>query len=340
MATATAIGAPLPLLHDQFRGRRSSSCRNLRVGPNSFRSSPGTSLERALFSFLPSSRTIVKAQAGEREGDAGDSSPYSVLAAMRSPHNEIVVVDTPDSRVLLLDSTHNIHSMLNKEQKWTGSYWDEFASLPAIIPKGPIAILGLGAGTAAHLMLDSWPSLKIEGWEIDEILIDMAREYFGLSVLEGCTEAGGSLSIHIGDALSSDVAVEGGFAGIIVDLFSDGKVLPQLQEDATWLEIKKKLMHHGRIMVNCGGAHPEVSSSSDQAKLNASLSGSWIQNPTIKALCRVFPGELSWKRMAEKDSDNYLALTGPLPNLDAWSTMLPTPLNLGVKQWRDCELAP
>lgn len=27
-----------------------------------------------------------------------------------------------------------------------------------------------GGGTAAHLMLDLWPSLQLEGWEIDEIV--------------------------------------------------------------------------------------------------------------------------------------------------------------------------
>lgn len=27
-----------------------------------------------------------------------------------------------------------------------------------------------GGGTAAHLMLELWPSLQLEGWEIDEIV--------------------------------------------------------------------------------------------------------------------------------------------------------------------------
>lgn len=27
-----------------------------------------------------------------------------------------------------------------------------------------------GGGTAAHLMLDLWPSLQLEGWEIDYIV--------------------------------------------------------------------------------------------------------------------------------------------------------------------------
>lgn len=44
-------------------------------------------------------------------------------------------------------------------------------------------------------------------------LIDMAREHLGLSDLERLTEAGGSLSVHIGDAFSPSVSVEGGFAG-------------------------------------------------------------------------------------------------------------------------------
>ncbi|KAH7663183.1 Spermidine synthase protein [Dioscorea alata] len=164
--------------------------------------------------------------AAEEDGDAS----FSVIAALQSQYNEIVVVDTPESRVLLLDSTHNIHSLLNKEQKWTGSYWDEFVSLPAIVPPGPIAIFGLGGGTAAQLMLRSWPSLQLEGWEIDGILIEIAREYFGLSGLEKPTEAGGFLSVHIGDALSQSATVPGGFAAIIVDLFCDGKILPQLKE--------------------------------------------------------------------------------------------------------------
>ena len=49
----------------------------------------------------------------------------------------------------------------------------------------------------------------------------------------------------------------------------------------TWLQIAKKLMPGGRIMVNCGGADFEES-----------LSSSWVQNPTVKALCSAFPGQV------------------------------------------------
>ncbi|PPD84651.1 hypothetical protein GOBAR_DD18427 [Gossypium barbadense] len=113
----------------------------------------------------------------------------------------------------------NVHSVLQKgDEKWTGSYW--------------------GGGTAAHLMLDVWPSLQLEGWEIDEILIDKAREYFGLSNLEKCNDVGGQLQVHIDDAFSHEQHRPSGYAAIVIDLFSDGKVLSQLQESYYRAEVE------------------------------------------------------------------------------------------------------
>lgn len=52
------------------------------------------------------------------------------------------------------------------------------------------------------------------------------------------------------------------------------------------MEIAKKLMPDGRIMVNCGGADAAVSLADDMGL------SSWVQNPTIKALCAAFPGQV------------------------------------------------
>ncbi|KAG5563634.1 hypothetical protein RHGRI_006173 [Rhododendron griersonianum] len=255
---------------------------------------------------------------------------------------------------------------------------DEFASLPAIVPRGPIAIFGLGAGTAAHLMLDLWPSLELHGWEIDQILVDKAREYFELSDLEKRTPTGGILHVCVGDALSPSVNVSGGYAGIVVDLFSDGKVLPQLQEVSTWLELHGKLMPNGRFMVNCGAANDGLSDTTSPESW--SIDRSWVQNSTIRALCQAFPREvggyldaymnqviaehcddqraiasaldsstaegkgeddvkwilLNWKKMPKEEGENYVALTGPLPDLATWSAVLPDRLSMTVNQWRPC----
>lgn len=250
------------------------------------------------------------------------------MTAVRSSYNEIVIVETREYRALLLDSTQNVHSIVNKgPDKWTGSYWDEFVALPAIIPTdGLVGILGLGGGTAAHLMLDAWPGLDLEGWEIDEVLIDRAREYLGLSALE---RPHGRLEVKIGDALAPSPESLGRYAGIVVDLFGDGRVLAELEEEGTWAELKGRLMPGGRIMVNCGGI--------DRVRL--SWASPWELNQTIKAMTAVFGGggggggggELSWKKT---EGDNYMALTGPLPDLEAWAGLVPSRLRENVRQWR------
>ncbi|XP_065847897.1 uncharacterized protein [Euphorbia lathyris] len=219
-----------------------------------------------------------------------ESEEYHVLSAIKSEYNDILILDTPNARMLLLDSTHAVHSILNKDHhKWTGSYW--------------------GGGTAAHLMLSLWPSLHLE--------------------------AGGILHIHIRDALSSSGNDSGRYAGIIVDLFSEGKILPQLQEVATWLKLNDRLMAGGRFMVNCGGVY-ETSSPK-------SVDENWVNNSTLKALSEAFPGQVSWKRLPETQGANYLALTGPFPDLTLWSTNVPPhpfPLSENVRKWKPCATFP
>ncbi|KAG2238442.1 hypothetical protein Bca52824_092322 [Brassica carinata] len=51
-----------------------------------------------------------------------------------------------------------------------------------------------------------------------------------LSELDKLTSKGGSLRVLIDDALSLSEDVSGKYAGIIVDLFADGKDLDQLQQ--------------------------------------------------------------------------------------------------------------
>lgn len=63
-------------------------------------------------------------------------------------------------------------------------------------------------------------------------------------------------------------------------------LISTLLQVETWLEIAKKLMPDGRIMVNCGGADAAVSLADDMGL------SSWVQNPTIKALCAAFPGQV------------------------------------------------
>lgn len=47
--------------------------------------------------------------------------------------------------------------------------------------------------------------------------------------------------------------------------------------------------------------------------------------------------QLCWKKMPKGKGDNYLALTGPFPELLSWSAVVPEPLRASVKEWRPYE---
>ncbi|CAA0407546.1 unnamed protein product [Arabidopsis thaliana] len=277
-------------------------------------------------------------ESGIEQDEEEEEEEFTVVTAVKSRYNEIVIVDTFASRYLLLDSTRNVHSVINKGgQNWTGAYWDESACLPPIIPNGPIAIYGLGGGTAARLILELWPSTELEGWEIDEILIEKARDYLGLSELEIPTSKGGRLCIHVDDALSPCQDDSKRYAGIIVDLFADGKVLDQLQEIPMWLELASRLMPNGRLMVNCAGIETEVKNGKPELVLDDLA---WMLNSTVKILSEAFPGQVSWKRTPDSEGLNFVALTGGLPDLSDWSSKVPVRLSESVKLWKLCETVP
>lgn len=258
-----------------------------------------------------------------QQEDSEEEEKFEVLTSTQSEYNKIVMLESKKCKVLLLDDSGNVHSILYKNQIWSNSYWDEFCSLPAMISKGPVGIFGLGGGTVAHQLLHFWPSLVLHGWEVDHILIDRARMYFGMSELEISRKDGGILQVCVGDALSPSATVAGGYAGIIVDLFSNAEVLPELEVATTWLEMRKKLMYNGRIMVNCGGA--------------VQTGTGWQMNPTIQALCEAFGGEfVNWKKMPDDQGGNYMAFTGPLPDMNSWSDSVPDKLRYAVNQWRPC----
>lgn len=88
------------------------------------------------------------------------------------------------ARILLLDRPGNIQSVYQPYKMITDSYYDVFASLPPLLPEGPLGILGLGAGTAARIIHHFWPHIDMHGWELDPAVVMVARRFFNLSELE------------------------------------------------------------------------------------------------------------------------------------------------------------
>ena len=156
------------------------------------------------------------------------------------------------ARILLLDNPGCIHTVYYQHNVLTNSYYDVLATVVPLLPEGEVGILGLGAGAVSHILHHFFPTLAMHGWELDPDIITIARQFFNMSELEEPKSsfadqavASGTLTVHIGDAVGADVCVEGGFAGLIVDLFAEGRVIPALQESRTWELLKAKLKPGG-----------------------------------------------------------------------------------------------
>lgn len=57
--------------------------------------------------------------------------------------------------------------------------------MAAIVPPtAPLAVLGLGAGTVAHIIHHLFPQAAMVGWELDLGVVMTAQMFLGLQTLE------------------------------------------------------------------------------------------------------------------------------------------------------------
>ena len=107
-------------------------------------------------------------------------------------------------------------------------------------------ILGLGGGTAANLINQSFPKAKITGVEIDKVMIELGKKYFNLSRIK-------NLKIINRDAikfLNKQPAAQNYYSLIMVDLYLGDKI-PQKSTTVDFLtKLKKALSPKGTVIFN------------------------------------------------------------------------------------------
>ncbi|KAJ9140276.1 hypothetical protein P3X46_030943 [Hevea brasiliensis] len=295
---------------------------SLNAPPNSLRSFPVAAKSKQTHLSNPHNKT---------QDNGIPIEDLKFIAKFKSRYNYIRVLEVSrkadhplaGSRLLLLDAPGNIHSISFRFKLLTDTYFDVFATLPPILPPGPVAVLGFGAGSAARLILELYPDVAVHGWELDPSVIAVGREYFGLEKLE--KQHSDRLFIYIGNALTLKSNVKDGLSGILVDLFSKGSVIPELQDPNTWEELIRCLRKGGRIMVNVGGRCVEAE---DKRR-----DGDMVMEDTLKAMHQVFGDDLFVLSLGNQKDDSSVALTGKLPDSDAWKKVLPKSLRFYVDMW-------
>ncbi len=119
----------------------------------------------------------------------GPIKPVSgLLYETESAFNYIQVIDAGFERQLRLNEGEGIHSVYRPAGGLADGIWDYFLLAPAFNPApydpGRVrraAILGLAAGTMAHLFTDAYGPIELDGAELDPEIIAVGRTWFDMN---------------------------------------------------------------------------------------------------------------------------------------------------------------
>lgn len=110
-----------------------------------------------------------------------------------------------------------------------------------------ILLLGLGGGTVAHLVSESYPDADIVSVEIDQVMVDIAKQYFDLDQIK-------NHRVIVDDALRVVVEPEtfelvpASFQAVYVDIFI-GEKYPDLGSSGNFVAAVKRMIAPGGLVV-------------------------------------------------------------------------------------------
>ncbi len=168
-----------------------------------------------------------------------------------SGYNYSQVVERNGTRYLLLNEGQGIHSIYNPDQVTTNGTWDYFAIAPFfntppydVSRVKRLAIVGLAGGSIARLYTELYGPLPIDGIEIDPKIVEVGRDYFGMTQP--------NLNVIVGDGRAAIANSTQHYDVIALDAFR----VPYIPWHLTTREFMQELRDHltpdGVIAINVG----------------------------------------------------------------------------------------
>lgn len=118
-----------------------------------------------------------------------DKIATGMVLETESSYNYIQVLEQSGYYLLRLNEGQGIHSVYHPDQINYFGPWEQvlvapFFNHPEVLVEDirSMAIVGLAAGTSARQAAIVYPNIKIDGYEIDPKIVDVAREYFGMNM--------------------------------------------------------------------------------------------------------------------------------------------------------------
>ena len=174
----------------------------------------------------------------------------NLLYEGESAYNYLQVEETDDSIILSTNVLFGVQSILRKDARLTGMYYDYAMAAPLMagaeekLADGQnfdLLILGMGTGTYGSQCMRYFPAMHIEGVEIDEKITRLAHTYF---------EMPEDLSVCTYDGRAYLNAVTTQYDVIMVDAYQDITIPFQMSSAEFFNLVREHLKENGVMVVN------------------------------------------------------------------------------------------
>lgn len=182
--------------------------------------------------------------------------PIKATAGMiyegESPYNYIQVVEQHARRELRLNEGHAIHSIYDPRSVLVGGVWDYFLLFPLLKPENDAAlIIGLAGGTVSRAYAAFYPSIRIDGVEIDPQILDVGARYFGLAAQQ-------SLNPITADGRTFLKQTANAYDFIFIDAYKQPYIPFHLTTREFFAEVQAHLREGGIAAINVGASSPDA----------------------------------------------------------------------------------
>lgn len=178
-----------------------------------------------------------------------DKIAQNVIFEGESAYNYIQVQEINDYMILRLNEGQGIHSIAHPVVRDFHGPWEQVLAAPFYYPPSDqpqevnrIAILGLAAGTSANQASVVFPDAKIDGFEIDPEIVEIAYSFFNMDKE--------NLNVYIQDARWGIARSAEPYDIISVDAFRPPYIPWHLTTREFFSEVYNHLSRKGTLVIN------------------------------------------------------------------------------------------
>ncbi len=167
-----------------------------------------------------------------------------------SAYNYIQVQQINGFTLLRLNDGQGVHSIYHPDTLQYGGPWEQFLVGPYFYANRKpqdikrMAIIGLAAGTAARQASAVYGAIPIDGFELDERIVEVGQKYFGLNLP--------NLTIHIGDGRLNLERSPYKYDIVAVDAYRPPYIPPHMTTQEFFTIIASHLTENGVLTINVG----------------------------------------------------------------------------------------